>query len=129
VPARGRRTDRGDTLHGQTALDSGWLFDTSANYASSSNKPIRFLAQGRDASATLDSGIGAVYQAAFGKSFFNDGDNEITGIHVSNGDPTKEGILGAKSPKPFRGDSQWRAFYTQQHGDNVTFELVHSSDD
>jgi hypothetical protein len=116
--------DRGDTLHGQTALDSGWLFDTTADYSKSSNKPIRFLAQGRDPSATLDSGIGAVYSAAFGKSFFNDQDNEITGIHVSDGDPTKNGILGAKSPKPFRGEAQWRAFYTQQHGDNVTYELI-----
>ena len=116
--------DRGDTLHGQTAFDSGWLFDTAADYSKSSNKPIRFLAQGRDASATLDSGIGAVYSAAFGRSFFNDGDNEITGIHVSDGDPTKNGVLGAKSPKPFRGNGQWRAFYTQQHGDNVTYELI-----
>jgi hypothetical protein len=116
--------DRGDTLHGQTALDSGWLFDTAADYSDSSNKPVRFLAEGRDASATLDSGIGAAYSAAFGKSFFNDGDNEITGIHVSDGDPTKNGVLGAKSPKPFRGERQWRAFWTQQHGDNVTYELI-----
>jgi hypothetical protein len=120
--------DRGDTLHGQTALDSGWLFDTAANYANASNKPIRFLAQGRDPSATLDSGMGAVYSASFpGKSFFNDGDNEITGIHVSDGDPTKNGILGAKSPKPFHGEGQWRAFYTQQHGDNVTCELIRAT--
>jgi hypothetical protein len=121
--------DAGDTLHGQrNALDSGWLFDTTTNYSSASNQPIRFLAETRDASATLDSGIAAVHSAAFpGTSFYNDGDNEITGIHVSDGDATKNGVLGAKSPKPFRGNGQWRAFWTQQHGDNVTYELVSSN--
>jgi hypothetical protein len=118
--------DRGDTLHGQTTLDSAWLFDTTSDYSNASNHPMRFLAQGRDPSATLDSSIGGQFSAAFGKSFFNDGDNEITGLHVSDGDPTKNGILGAKSPKVFRGNGQWRAFYTQQHGDNVTYELISS---
>ena len=28
----------------------------------------------------------------------NDGDNEITGVHVSDGDPAQDGILGAKIP-------------------------------
>ena len=32
----------------------------------------------------------------FGK---NDGDNELTGIHASNGDPGADGILGAQKPK------------------------------
>ena len=31
---------------------------------------------------------------------YNDGDNEITGIHVSDGDPTVGGLLGAKLPQP-----------------------------
>jgi hypothetical protein len=109
--------DAGDTLHAQrNALDSAWMFDARADYARPSNQPLRLLAEGRDASATIDSALGGT------PGFQNDGDNEITGIHVSDGDPGKDGILGAKVPHPFRGG--WRAFWTQQHGDNVTWELV-----
>jgi hypothetical protein len=32
------------------------------------------------------------------------------------------GILGARSPKLFRDG--WRWFYTQQHGDNPTYEVI-----
>jgi hypothetical protein len=107
--------DAGDTLHGQRdALDSGYLLDVNADYSNPANQPLRWLAEGRDASATLDAD-----NAGFGK---NEGDNEITGIHVSNGDTTKDGILGAKSPNAFNGE--WRVFYTQQHGDNPTYEVT-----
>jgi hypothetical protein len=108
--------DAGDLLHGQrNALDSAYSFNVGVDYSNPQNQPIRFIAEGRDASATLDSAGGG-----FGK---NDGDNELTGLHVSDGDPGVEGILGAKSPK--LGDSgKWRAFYTQQHGDNPTYELL-----
>jgi hypothetical protein len=107
--------DAGDTLHTQrNALDSGYAFDVHTDYSSAANQPVRFLAEGRDPSATIDSNTGG-----FGK---NDGDNEITGIHVSNGDAGVNGILGAKAPKLGRDD--WRLFYTQQHGDNLTFELL-----
>lgn len=107
--------DAGDTLHTQrNALDSGYTFNVTANYANASNQPLRWLAQGRDPSATIDSANGG-----FGK---NDGDNEITGVHVSSGDPGPEGILGAKVPN--LGSSRWRWFYTQQHGDNPTYEVV-----
>jgi hypothetical protein len=34
------------------------------------------------------------------------------------------GILGAKKPKPF--NDGWRVFYTQQHGDNITYEIINS---
>jgi hypothetical protein len=106
--------DAGDTLHTQRkALDSGYLFDVTKDY-SSGNAPVRFLAEGRDPSATLDSANGG-----FGK---NEGDNEITGIHVSNGDPSRNGILGAQIPNLH--DSDWRFFWTQQHGDNVTWEVT-----
>ena len=106
--------DAGDLLHTQrNALDSGYLFDTTVNYAAG-DQPTRVLAQGRDASATIDSACGA----ACG----NDGDNEITGIHTSDGDPGKNGILGAATPRPFQNG--WRIFYTRQHGDNVTFEVI-----
>ncbi len=111
--------DAGDTLHTQrNALDSGYVFDVNESYAASdAPEPMRFLAQGRDASATLDSGF-------FGMpGFQNDGDNEITGLHVSDGDPGIGGILGAKAPKPLRRNGAWRVFYTQQHGDNVTYEV------
>jgi hypothetical protein len=109
--------DRGDTLHTQqNALDSAWLFDVRKSCADPGSAPIRILAEGRDPSATIDS-------ALLGQpGFNNDGDNEITGIHVSNGDPTEHGILGARAPHPFRDG--WRVFYTQQHGDNVTWEIL-----
>jgi hypothetical protein len=79
--------------------------------------PLRLIAQGRDDSATIDSALGSIA----GNGFQNDGDNEITGIHISDGDPTVDGILGAKQPRPFRAG--WRVFYTQQHGDNITYEI------
>jgi hypothetical protein len=119
--------DAGDTLHQQRSddtranvagvnagFDSGWVFDVNTNYANAGAKPIRWLAQGRDASATIDAGF-----AGFGK---NDQDNEITGVHVSDGDPSPEGILGAKLPHLFHGG--WRWFWTQQHGDNILFEVI-----
>jgi hypothetical protein len=111
--------DAGDTLHGQrNALDSGWVFDVTADYSDASNQPVRWLAEGRDPSATIDSAAGG-----FGK---NDGDNEITGTTVSDGDPTVQGLLGAKSPHLFQQD-EWRFFYTQQHGDNPTYEVLEAS--
>jgi Alkaline phosphatase PhoX len=120
--------DRGDSLHGQqpNGLDSAWRFDLTADY-SKQNAPVRFIAEGRDASATIDSALLGLSLPS--SMFSNDGDNEITGIHVSDGDPKKGGILGAKKPKPFNKDGKWRAFWTQQHGDNVTYELVRSDAD
>ena len=41
---------------------------------------------------------------------------------MSDGDPTPNGILGARNPHPF--DGKWRVFYTQQHGDNNTWEII-----
>jgi hypothetical protein len=109
--------DAGDGLHGQRdALDSGYVFDVTADYSNTANQPVRWVAEGRDASATIDAANGG-----FGK---NDGDNELTGLHVSDGDPGPNGILGARVPKPFQGG--WRWFYTQQHGDNLTYEVLPS---
>jgi hypothetical protein len=106
--------DQGDALHGQVdALDSGFALDAGADFSNPANTPVRWLAEGRDASATIDAGN------TFGK---NDGDNELTGVHVSDGDPGTNGILGAKAPNLFKGG--WRWFYTQQHGDNPTYEVV-----
>ena len=111
--------DAGDTLHTQrNALDSGYVFDVTVDYSNPANQPVRWLAEGRDASATIDSA-----NNGFGK---NDSDNEITGIHVSDGDPSTDGILGAKAPQLFQANEKWRWFYTQQHGDNPTYEVVAS---
>jgi hypothetical protein len=108
--------DAGDTLHAQRGtLDSGYLFDLRDDFAHGA-QPVRFLAEGRDPSATIDS-------AFLGTTGFqNDGDNEITGIHLSDGNPTPHGILGAQRPTPF--DHGWRLFFTQQHGDNITWEII-----
>jgi len=111
--------DAGDGLHTQrNAFDSAYVFDVNENYAASdAPEPVRFLAQGRDVSATLDSGFAGM------PGFQNDGDNEITGLHVSDGDPGTGGILGAKAPRALSRNGAWRVFYTQQHGDNVTYEV------
>ena len=74
--------DRGDGLHtAHDAFDSGWLFDVRADYSDPDNAPFRLLALGRDTAATIDSAISA---GAPGNGFNNEGDNEITGIHVSD---------------------------------------------
>jgi Bacterial protein of unknown function (DUF839) len=112
--------DAGDTLHTQrAALDSGYVFHTTHDYSDGA-QPTRFLAEGRDPSATLDSALGAF------PGFQNDGDNEITGLHVSNGDPTAAGLLGAATPRPFVAG--WRVFWSQQHGDNVLWEITPAED-
>jgi len=107
--------DAGDTLHSQrNALDSAYAFNVKLDYADPAKKPVRWLAEGRDPSATLDSA-----NNGFGK---NEGDNEITGLHVSDGDPTVHGVLGTTAPS--LSDRRWRWFYTQQHGDNPTYEVL-----
>jgi hypothetical protein len=132
--------DRGDAFHSEgngvqpTAFDSGWAIGANVDHSNSDAGVTRFLAEGRDASATVDSAL----SDADTPGFTNDGDNEITGIHTSDGDPTVGGILGAKDPEPFANDDHrghghgrgadrglaWRVFFTQQHGDNHTWELV-----
>ncbi len=42
---------------------------------------------------------------------YNDRDNEITGVHVSDGDPTSADLLGAKPPHP--ATDSGRTFWTQ----------------
>jgi Bacterial protein of unknown function (DUF839) len=118
--------DAGDLLHTQrNALDSAYLLDARIN---GPQAPLRFLAEGRDASATIDSGLGSLPNSGFQ----NDGDNEITGLHVSDGNPTVKGLLGRAVPNDVlgKGDDHsgdalpWRVFWTQQHGDQVTYELL-----
>ncbi len=89
--------DRGDTLHAQlNRLDSIWAYTTDG-----SEPPLRFLALGRDKIAEVR------------------GDNEPTGVHVSNGSTsinsqpgTIDNLVGA------------RGFFTRQHGENVVYEIV-----
>jgi hypothetical protein len=112
--------DAGDKLHSQrNALDSGYILNLKMDY-SKGGDPIRFLAEGRDASATIDSALSAVKDSGFQ----NSGDNEITGIHVSDGDATVAGLLGAKIPDLAK--KEWRMFYSQQHGDNQLFEVSYN---
>jgi len=106
--------DAGDGLHGQrNALDSAFVWNVDRDYSNPANQPLRWLAEGRDPSATLDAANGG-----FGS---NEGDNEITGLYVSDGATGADDVLGSEAPN-LRND-RWRWFYTQQHGDNRTYEV------
>ena len=85
--------DAGDTLHTQrNALDSAYVLDLQVDYGDPTTPPpLRLLAQGRDASATLDSALGAIS----GNGFQNDGDNEITGIHIPTTSPDSWPLIHA----------------------------------
>jgi len=110
--------DQGDGLHSSiNALDSAFMFDVNEDYSGGA-QPVKVIAEGRDPSATIDSALGGIS----GNGFQNEGDNEITGIHESNGDPTADGLLGASIPQGLTNG--WRLFYTHQHGDNVTSEII-----
>ncbi len=111
--------DAGDTMHSQRrAYDSAYVVDLTADYSKPGTEPDRLFAIGRDPLATMDTLIGA----SGAEGFQNEGDNEITGIHVSDGDATEAGLIGTKEPTPFHGG--WRVFYTQQHGENTTWEVM-----
>ncbi|MBR0775249.1 DUF839 domain-containing protein [Bradyrhizobium diazoefficiens] len=98
--------DRGDTLHDQlNTLDSVWAFDVHDK----TPKPLRFIALGRDASAS-----------AIGQE-----DNEPTGVLVSKGSTRKDGQLGTSEAL----EEHARGFFTQQHGDNVVFEFFRVRDE
>ncbi len=111
--------DAGDTMHSQRrAYDSAYVVDLTADYSKPEMQPERLFAIGRDPLATLDTLIGA----SGAEGFQNEGDNEITGIHISDGDATVAGLIGTKAPTPFQAG--WRFFYTQQHGENATWEVL-----
>jgi hypothetical protein len=91
--------DRGDTLHDQLQkLDSIWACDVRVL----NGRPIRFLALGRDLVASIP---GA-------------GDNEPSGVFVSNGSTSKKSLPGTE-----KNLDDARAFFTQQHGYNTVFEV------
>lgn len=96
--------DRGDLLHSQlNTFDSIWAFDVRHP----GGTPTRFVALGRDPESNAD------VQAN------GEGDNEPTGLHVSDGSSTIGGLL-YKQVKP--NAARW--FFTQQHGDNVVYEVT-----
>jgi len=102
--------DRGDGLHKQlNALDSVWSYDL--NHPGTAK---RLIALGRDPLSFIDS---QMLDAAT-PGFQNDGDNEPTGLHVSNGSATVDGLLGRRE----QPGARW--FITQQHGMNRVWEIV-----
>ena len=104
--------DRGDTLHKQlNTLDSIWAYDVRRDDAN----PRRFVALGRDDLSEAD----ALLLDAGTPGYQNEGDNEPTGLHISDGSISVQGLLG-KPPNPVF--SRW--FFTQQHGRNTVYEIV-----
>jgi hypothetical protein len=98
--------DRGDTLHDQeNVLDSIWSYDLNKNYGEIEGDAQRLVALGRDPEA---SGNGAE-------------DNEPTGIYVSEGGTSAGDLLGAYDPA---ASPATRIFFTEQHGQNNTYEVV-----
>ena len=95
------------------ARSAGFVWQVGIDYSKAQNQPLRRLAEGRNSVATIDA-----ENAGFGK---NDGDNEITGLLVPDGDIGTHGILSAKLPD--LSSHGWRWFYTRQHGDNATYEV------
>jgi hypothetical protein len=114
--------DRGETLHQRAnALDSLWSFDISKPLDEINADAKRLIAQGRDPEATGDTALREIPPVRT----HNDGDNEVTGIHVSDGSTSTHGILGADAPKNAGvAWSPWRIFVTGQHGANITYEIV-----
>jgi secreted PhoX family phosphatase len=96
--------DAGDTLHTQRGTtDSANVFDVRQAQPT----PVRWIAQGRDPIATA-----------------RNADNELTGIMFSDGAVSLGGLLGTRAPRLFTPGTPWRAFVTNQHGQNLTQEIV-----
>jgi len=95
--------DRGDTLHDQlNKLDSIWAYKLNRQHPEK-NIVARFVALGLDRLAGVP----------------GEEDNEPTGIHMSEGDASINGLIGTKT---FKTD-QARLFFTEQHGENNLFEV------
>jgi hypothetical protein len=95
--------DRGDTLHDQlSVLDSVWAFAVTNKTVNAA----RLLALGRDPEA-----------APTGEE-----DNEPTGLHFSDGAASVAGLIGTQPVDPGIA----RLFVTQQHGENVVWEILGS---
>jgi Bacterial protein of unknown function (DUF839) len=95
--------DRGDTLHDQlNKLDSIWAYKLNRQHPDR-NIVARFVALGQDRVAGVP----------------GEEDNEPTGVHMSEGDSTIQGLIGTRE---FRKDRAM-LFFTQQHGENNLFEV------
>ena len=95
--------DRGDTLHDQlNKLDSVWAYKLNRQHPER-NIVARFIALG------LDRVAGPAGEE----------DNEPTGLHMSEGDSTIDGLIGKKTFEKDRA----MLFFTQQHGENNLFEV------
>jgi len=108
--------DRGDGLHTQlNKLDSIWSYRLRDEGEDDHDevRDARFVALGRDPVSEQDSILLGT------PGFQNDGDNEPTGTHVSNGDTSVGGMLGTR-----RSLEGARAFFTQQHGMNQVWEII-----
>ena len=109
--------DRGDGLHKDlNKLDSLWSFDISLPLAQVNADAKRLVAEGRDPQAEIDAGH---IDSGDVPHYQNDGDNEVTGVTVSDGHAGKGWVQGKFAPSPAA-----RTFFTQQHGENVTYEIV-----
>jgi hypothetical protein len=103
--------DRGDGLHKQLdTLDSVWAFSLLGE-----PNPRRFVALGRDPASAID----AAYGDAGTPGYQNEGDNEPTGLHVSNGGSSIAGMQGTLA-----ATVHTRTFFTQQHGENRVYEVI-----
>jgi len=76
---------------------------------------VRFIAEGRDPEAEAD----AALLDAGTPGFQNEGDNEVSGVHVSSGSPFVAGMQGRVGA--FAG-ARW--FFIQQHGKNRLWEIL-----
>jgi hypothetical protein len=104
--------DRGDSLHKQlNRLDSIWAFDVSKKNPNSA----RLIALGRDTASETD----AAFLDASTPGFQNDGDNEPTGLIVSDGSADVDGMIGVP-----QDPGTVRIFFNQQHGLNRQFEIL-----
>jgi hypothetical protein len=109
--------DRGDTLHRQlNTLDSCWVYSVTGDL-----NPRRFLALGRDDASLKD--VGFLESVPPTAGYQNEGDNEPTGFFVSNGKQSSEdGAEGMYGTGRNLKGARW--FFTQQHGNNVVFEII-----
>jgi hypothetical protein len=100
--------DRGDTLHDQlNKLDSIWAYKLN-QHGPDGSVAARFVALGEDRMAPIAT----------------EEDNEPTGVHMSEGDSTIDGLIGTREFSKDRA----RLFFTQQHGENNLFEVSPSTE-
>lgn len=103
--------DRGDTLHTQlNKLDSIWAYEVGHTPAVAQ----RFVALGRDKASEADVALAGT------PGFQNEGDNEPTGLHVSDGSFSVQGLVGRHTAD----EDDAAIFFTQQHGENNLYMVI-----